>query len=611
MRRPPPGCVLRDEAPAAFKTFRHFSNTSFFEVYPVDLDPSVFMMAHFDDIQGKLATAGTSQLERFLANYPKDMLGSSYDRLSGLYFEALSRQTPNQDGQSLRIVLANLNHAAKRGFSASSASSLKIGFVEVTSKTLLREKQIDFPAEIEVDMPVETVALKLDKALSDGAENPDYIIIFDVALAKASRWVQNIEKIHSTYLAGYEEKPNPDYDIAKMKVMEAQNQRTATEMQNSMNTSPSTTPAAAIFKGLAKILGVIAANAGVNKSMEELKETPQFIKTPVYNKYTFDKAHMEAKKVMTVNYYVIDRRAGSYFKSTFDITDDRVFSVIYNVHQDDPDHDTNEASGNTEKDVTEWEDAPLDVKLSLLVDNYLANQGKTRKLPKLVKLREELLADKNRALANYDANSYGFTTGNDPRFDSVVVVYNPDGGLGTGFYVRPDVVLTNWHVVEGSKFVEMELFDDQETFGKVINTDVRLDLALVKVQNRGKPVTFYEKKSLPLGTSLDAIGHPNRHEFSITRGVLSSVRKVANINIPGGDKVLYIQTDTPISKGNSGGPLFFKNQVVGVNTFKSNVTDGYENLNFSVHYSEVKNFIKESLGGSFEEETEELREPME
>jgi len=478
--------------------------------------------------------------------------------------------------------------------------------VEVTSETLLREKQIDFPAEIEVDMPVETVALKLDKALSDGTENPDYIIIFDVALAKASRWVQNIEKIHSTYLAGYEEKPNPDYDMAKMKVMEAQNQRTATEMRNSMDTSPSTTPAAAIFKGLAKILGVIAANAGVNKSMEELKETPQFIKTPVYNKYTFDKAHMEAKKVMTVNYYVIDRRAGSYFKSTFDITDDRVFSVIYNVHQDDPDHDTNEASGNTEKDVTEWEDAPLDVKLSLLVDNYLANQGKTRKLPKLAKLREELLADKNRALAKHKDNEYGYNPRNDPRFDSVVVVYTADG-LGSGFFVKPDLVMTNYHVVENMKFVEIKMFDKQETFGKVFATDARLDLALIKVQTRGVPVQFYDSNRLDLGSTLEAFGHPRRLEFSISRGVISSVREKPSINLPGGKKVLYVQTDAATSPGNSGGPWFLKDKVVAVNSFGVN-SPGSENLNFGVHYSEVKNFIRESLSGSHLEETGELME---
>ena len=50
----------------------------------------------------------------------------------------------------------------------------------------------------------------------------------------------------------------------------------------------------------------------------------------------------------------------------------------------------------------------------------------------------------------------------------------------------PDVVLTNWHVVKETKFVEMKTYDGQETFGKVIAKDVRIDLALIKVQSRGQ-----------------------------------------------------------------------------------------------------------------------------
>ena len=142
------------------------------------------------------------------------------------------------------------------------------------------------------------------------------------------------------------------------------------------------------------------------------------------------------------------------------------------------------------------------------------------------------------------------------------------------------------------------MYNGQETCGKVLGKDVRLDLALVKVQTRGKPVLFYTKNRIDLGATTEAIGHPKGLEFSITRGIISAIRNYASINLPkgSGDKVLYIQTDTPINPGNSGGPLFLGDNVIGVNTWgKSKMIS--EGLGFSVHYSEVLNFLKEHLPG--------------
>jgi len=141
----------------------------------------------------------------------------------------------------------------------------------------------------------------------------------------------------------------------------------------------------------------------------------------------------------------------------------------------------------------------------------------------------------------------------------------------------------------------------------VIAKDVRIDLALIKVQSRGKPVHFYTDRSIDLGATVEAIGHPNRLEFSITRGVISSVRRQDNINIGsvtnsrgkpfggGGKGVLFIQTDAPINPGNSGGPLFLKDKVIGVNTWGKGPMGADSGMNFSVHYSEVLEFIKEYL----------------
>ena len=124
--------------------------------------------------------------------------------------------------------------------------------------------------------------------------------------------------------------------------------------------------------------------------------------------------------------------------------------------------------------------------------------------------------------------------------------------------------------------------------------DARLDLALVKVQSRGNPVEFYNEPTVKLGSTVEAIGHPVGLEFSITRGVISAIRKQPSLIVPGTGEVLTVQTDTTLNIGNSGGPLFLGDKVVGVVSYAvRNPT--LEGLNFAIHYTEVLRFLKENL----------------
>ena len=74
--------------------------------------------------------------------------------------------------------------------------------------------------------------------------------------------------------------------------------------------------------------------------------------------------------------------------------------------------------------------------MSQLINHYLGNEGQAKPLPSLAAIRQEMLTDKNKALASYRANTFDARPLNDPRFDSVVVVYRGDGALGSGFFVK-------------------------------------------------------------------------------------------------------------------------------------------------------------------------------
>ena len=168
---------------------------------------------------------------------------------------------------------------------------------------------------------------------------------------------------------------------------------------------------------------------------------------------------------------------------------------------------------------------------------------------------------------------------------------NTNEGMGAGFYVSSNLILTNYHVVENSLNITIENINGKKSSARLIKKDLSKDLALLKVNKRGKPVRFFNGK-LNQGSEVEALGHPRGLKFSLSKGTVSAIRKYASTyDALGTPNVLFIQTDAAINPGNSGGPLFYKNKVVGVNTQGLSKSEN-EGLNFAVHYDEVKRFLK-------------------
>lgn len=593
---------MERDAAQQFAGYDLIGGTHFFEAYPVDVDRRDLFAEAGTRIGAALGGAGASDIQAFAARYGRDaMPEATWQTVSNAFVGAHLRE--NAAAADMNAVLAAIAEARRSGLEPTETPGMEVAFVEVTSESLLRAGQIDFPAEVELDLPVRVTAAELDDALTNAAaQEAGYVIVFDVALAEARRRIKDKEFQRSRFIAGYRTEPNPEYNVLQNKIhvarMEVQNAAIQGSSYNNQNCYGVGCLGAAIGQfaaGIAKM----NAEKELESLMGALQRTPLTVSIPVYQDYRYDKATVEGTKTMTVHYHVIDRRAGTYFKSTFDVEEKKNFSVAYAVHPKDPARNDIFAGADSEETVAEWEEAPATVALSQLVDHYLASGAAKRPLPDLATLRTEMLADKNRALARYEAARFDARPLNDPRFDSVVVVLSRAreglGNLGSGFFIAPDLVLTNYHVVEQSTFVEMKMYDGQETFGKVIATDAIRDLAAVRVQRRGKPVAFFEGRTLDLGASVDVIGHPKGLEFSITRGVISALRRDSTVVLAGNrQEILFIQTDAPVNTGNSGGPLFLGDRVIGVNTqgMKKHVSEG---LNFAVHYSEVRTFLRENL----------------
>ncbi|OIP09220.1 MAG: protease Do [Betaproteobacteria bacterium CG2_30_68_42] len=153
--------------------------------------------------------------------------------------------------------------------------------------------------------------------------------------------------------------------------------------------------------------------------------------------------------------------------------------------------------------------------------------------------------------------------------------------LGSGFIVSGDgYILTNAHVVDGAEEILVKLNDKREFKAKVIGTDKRTDVALIKIPVTGLPAArLGDPGKLRVGEWVVAIGSPFGFDNTVTAGIVSAKGR----SLPQENYVPFIQTDAAVNPGNSGGPLFnLKGEVVGINSQIYSRTGGFMGLSFAI-----------------------------
>jgi serine protease Do len=153
--------------------------------------------------------------------------------------------------------------------------------------------------------------------------------------------------------------------------------------------------------------------------------------------------------------------------------------------------------------------------------------------------------------------------------------------LGSGFIISSDgYILTNAHVVEAAEEITVKLNDKREFKAKVIGSDRRTDIALLKIDASGlQAVRFGDPNRLKVGEWVVAIGSPFGFENTVTAGIVSAKGR----SLPQENFVPFIQTDVAVNPGNSGGPLFnLRGEVVGINSQIYSRTGGFMGLSFAI-----------------------------
>ena len=180
--------------------------------------------------------------------------------------------------------------------------------------------------------------------------------------------------------------------------------------------------------------------------------------------------------------------------------------------------------------------------------------------------------------------------GQDPRQQQR---QQPMRGQGSGFIVSEDgVILTNAHVVRDAQEVVVKLTDRREFRAKVLGTDPKTDVAVLKIEASDLPVVKLGKiQDLRVGEWVLAIGSPFGFENSVSAGVVSAKGRA----LPDESFVPFIQTDVAVNPGNSGGPLFnTRGEVVGINSQIFSQTGGYQGLSFAIPI-DVANKVKQQI----------------
>src|SRR5690242_6412137 len=168
----------------------------------------------------------------------------------------------------------------------------------------------------------------------------------------------------------------------------------------------------------------------------------------------------------------------------------------------------------------------------------------------------------------------------------------PVEGAGSGFVIDPrGYILTNYHVVEGAQSIEVVLGDQSRHAAKYIGADQRNDVALIKIDPKGKQLTTLklgDSSTIQVGQKVLAIGNPFGFQSTLTTGVVSALgRTVQTSQTTFIDEA--IQTDAAINRGNSGGPLINSHgEVIGINSAIYTPTGTTAGIGFAIPINTAK-----------------------
>ncbi|HEX9465236.1 MAG TPA: trypsin-like peptidase domain-containing protein [Alphaproteobacteria bacterium] len=566
-----------DEAPALLAQEDVYSGDNFLSAYPVRVDLAGKLVEKLRSSFDASAPAAGDRLLRAAGGYASE---------SGIVWQELRREAYDlMAAQKSRLSLREMVQLHTRLAAlrlAPEKPPVTVALVTAASATA------PFQTKITSDVPFDVKEIPLSQGAA--AIEADYVVAIGVT-AHTDHKMGNYQREKSRYKAGEQTVANPAYIAAVLELQQAQNAVAASRAAQIQGANDVVCNAYGCRQNqLTQAVTTVASIAAQNRFAEaaaKLRATPPTIIEPVFRAYAFDVATVSAKKDLDVQVFSGPlHRAGGLSLRTVPRHEQKDFKVAYNIS----DEDTTGANGRfaQEEDVKTWEKSEV----ALAISEVLPDEGSKHFEGTWAEARAALeAATRSLAATNVSATAApALKRARDRRFDPVVVIHLADG-LGSGFFVTPKILVTNHHVVDGQKFVQVKAYDGTTMTGTVEADDPARDLAIVRVDASGTPVHIGAGE-IVVGSTVDIVGHPEGLFFSLTRGIVSQVREGPPLNGIGSSRVRFIQVDAPVNHGNSGGPVYENGEVIGVVSFKY-APKSSENLNFAIHRDELLGFLHE------------------
>jgi S1-C subfamily serine protease len=202
----------------------------------------------------------------------------------------------------------------------------------------------------------------------------------------------------------------------------------------------------------------------------------------------------------------------------------------------------------------------------------------------------------------YEAANRGVVNIN-TKFDTyerffAVKVPVPGEGSGSGAVIdHQGHILTNYHVVEGAKEIEVTICRGKPYFATMVGHDAEHDIAILKIDapsNELFPIEFGSSDNLKVGQRVYALGNPFGLEGTITTGIISALNRTLPSRVPGRDLQSIIQTDAALNPGNSGGPLLdTSGRLIGMNVAIATKSGQSAGLGFAIPINRIARFVPE------------------
>lgn len=415
----------------------------------------------------------------------------------------------------------------------------------------------------------------------------------------------------SQYVSGTREVYNSDYDVAQAQVLDAQSKLAQERAKDASRWADSPCTGSIFQCALADSLlsGTSEAQKVYDEAVAKLSRTSRMLSQKIYSDYEIEKVAITATKSANLVFAFFDFKNGITYREKIPLTKVKKFEVISSPIADSDVQKRKLLQGTSkENDIDEWfeenishsfdlQNIFLDLKVpsNKLRLSQLNQMDYARKLLKgnsAIKTSTHLQPEE-KSKAIVESLFPGRVIPTQYELEDSILVVERLNGMGTGFFVTDSHVITNQHVVEGSTYLDLRTFKGEKFSGRVLATDIATDLAILRVTKKGVPLKLHDSCAIKRRENVFTIGHPKGFEYSTSRGIVSAIRDMPQPFYPeSGIRKRYIQIDASISSGNSGGPLFNSDErVIGVNTWGR--TDG-QNLNFAVHCSEVKTFLRET-----------------